>query len=132
MTRASRSSDSPRNRAEPSTPPPAQPPEAAAQRPWVSLVGEREAGTAGRDLVITWSRLNEIGANDDLREMLEHVLNPAWEGVGPAEVREVIAQAAMQAAVLDYLDWYFCRAGATRSRGPAGGSTGHWRRLALR
>ncbi len=107
MTRASRSSDSPRNRAESPTPPPAKPPEAAAQRPWVSLAGEREAGEASRKLTITWSRLNEIGANDDLREMLEHVLNPAWEGVGPAEVGEVIAQAAMQAAVLDYLDWYF-------------------------
>ena len=107
MTRASRSSDSPRNRAEPPTPSPSRPPETAAQRPWVSLAGERKADTAGRSLTITWSRLNEIGANDDLREMLEHVLNPAWEGVGPAEVGEVIAQAAMQAAVLDYLDWYF-------------------------
>ena len=107
MTRTSRSSDSPRNRAEPPTPPPAQPPEAAAQQPWVSLAGGRKAGNASGDLTITWSRLNEIGANDDLREMLEHVLNPAWEGVGPAEVGEVMAQAAMQAAVLDYLDWYF-------------------------
>ncbi len=107
MTRASRSSDSPRNRAESSTPPPAKPPEAAAQRPWVSLASERNPGDTGRKLTITWSRLNEIGANDDLREMLEHVLNPGWEGVGPAEVGEVIAQTAMQAAVLDYLDWYF-------------------------
>ena len=107
MTSASRSSDSSRNRAEPPTSPPPQPPEAKAQRPWVSLAGERKTGSADRKLTITWSRLNEIGANDDLREMLEHVLNPAWEGVGLAEVGEVIAQAAMQAAVLDYLDWYF-------------------------
>ena len=107
MTRASRSSDSPRNRAESPTPSPAPPPEAAPQRPWVSLASERKAGTTDQNLTITWSRLNEIGANDDLREMLEHVLNPAWDGVGPAEVGEVVAQAAMQAAVLDYLDWYF-------------------------
>ncbi len=107
MTRASRSSDSPRNRAESPAPTPAQPPGAAAQQPWPSLAGKRAAGATDRALTITWSRLNEIGANDDLREMLEHVLNPAWEGVGPAEVGEVMAQAAMQAAVLDYLDWYF-------------------------
>ncbi|MDE2993832.1 MAG: hypothetical protein OXU67_08110 [Chloroflexota bacterium] len=107
MTRASRSSDTPRNRAEPPTSPPAKSPEVPAQRPWVSLAGERKASDTGRNLTITWSRLNEIGANDDLREMLEHVLNPGWEGVGPAEVGEIIAQAATQAAVLDYLDWYF-------------------------
>ena len=107
MTRASRSSESPRKRPESTTPSPAQPPAAAAQQPWGALGGERSAGSAGRKLTITWSRLNEIGANDDLRDMLEHVLNPGWEGVGPAEVGEVIAQAATQAAVLDYLDWYF-------------------------
>ena len=107
MTRASRSSDSPRNRAEPPAPTPAQPPGASEQQPWPSLAGERDANDNSQALAVTWSRLSEIGANDDLREMLEHVLNPGWEGVGPAEVGDVIAQAAMQAAVLDYLDWYF-------------------------
>ena len=58
-------------------------------------------------LDIPWDRLSAIGANTDLREMLEHVLDPSWEGIGPNEVGEVILQAATQAAVLDYLDWYF-------------------------